>query len=166
MYVEICCADRQLPAILKEDEVFFNTSGDITIQHIMKAASCLAGQDIEMTLMADEVTDDLCYTIRHYVNSGWVKKINLFVKTDCKKSLKSNFEGMTNIINYAVDENLNDNLIAFDGSDGAVLIVGKMLTKENAGFYTYCGRRFVNMRLFDDLMEPFMAKFKSKIKKI
>lgn len=166
MYVEPCCADNQMPAILKENEVFFNTSGDITVQHMMKAVSFLAGLDIEMTLMIDTVTDELLGVIRHYVNRGWIKKINLFVKTDCKKQLKTKFDGMLNIINYSVDETLTENLLAFNGTEGDVLIVGKMLCDVAPGFYVYSGKHFKNGRKFDDIMEPFMAKFKSMNKKI
>lgn len=166
MYVEPCCADNQMPAIFKEHEVFFNTSGDITVQHMMKAVSCLAGLDIEMTLMIDTVSDELLDTIRHYVNRGWIKKINLFVKNDCKKQLKTKFEGMLNIITYSVDDSLTGNLLAFDGTEGQVLIIGPMLCDIVPGFYTYAGKHYKNAKLFDDIMEPFTAKFKSMNKKI
>ena len=166
MYVETCCADRQMPAILKGNEVFFNTSGDITVQHIMKAVSYLAGKDIEFTLMIDTLSDDLLSIIRHYVNREWFTKINLFVKTDCKKQIKTAFDGMTTIIDYAVDENLNDNFISFKGSDGAVLILGKMLLETKEGFYTYAGRHFKSNSAFDEMIAPFNAKFKSKNKKL
>lgn len=166
MYIEPCCADNQMPAIFKEHEVFFNTSGDITVQHMMKAISFLAGTDIEMTLMIDTVSDELLDTIRHYVNRGWIKKINLFVKNDCKKQLKTKFEGMLNIITYSVDDTLTGNLLAFDGTEGQVLIIGPMLCDVTPGFYTYAGKHYRNSKLYDDIMEPFMAKFKSMNKKI
>ncbi len=68
--IEPCCAERQLPALLREQKgraVLFQTYGDVTFDNILKSVACMAGNDhLTLTLAAREVTDRMQRTLQRY----------------------------------------------------------------------------------------------------
>ena len=82
--IEPCCAERQLPALLREQKgraVLFQTYGDVTFDNILKSVACMAGNDhLTLTLAAREVTDRMQRTLQRYQQRQWIT--NLRVLTD------------------------------------------------------------------------------------
>lgn len=82
--IEPCCAERQLPALLREQKgraVLFQTYGDVTFDNILKSVACMAGNDhLTLTLAAREVTDRMQRTLQRYQERQWIT--NLRVLTD------------------------------------------------------------------------------------
>ena len=82
--IEPCCAERQLPALLREQKgraVLFQTYGDVTFDNILKSVACMAGNDhLTLTLAAREVTDRMQHTLQRYQQRQWIT--NLRVLTD------------------------------------------------------------------------------------
>jgi len=82
--IEPCCAERQLPALLREQKgraVLFQTYGDVTFDNILKSVACMAGNDhLTLTLATREVTDRMQRTLQRYQQRQWIT--NLRVLTD------------------------------------------------------------------------------------
>ena len=81
--IEPCCAERQLPALLREQKgraVLFQTYGDVTFDNILRSISCMAGNDrLTMTLAVKEVTPKMQRTIQRYQDRGWVTEVRLLI---------------------------------------------------------------------------------------
>ena len=106
-FIEPCCADRQLPALLRESQpraVLFQTAGDVTFDQLLKAVSSMAGNNIlTMTLAVPEVTAKMQKTIDHYQQREWITTVNV----------------LTN--------DLNGQLVMFEGEKGVVIIQGPII---------------------------------------
>lgn len=105
--IERCCAERQLPALLREQKgraVLFQTYGDVTFENILRSVSCMAGNDhLTMTLAVREVTDKMQRILRHYQEREWITNLRLLI---------SDTEGEA---------------IVFEGTHGTVIIQGPVI---------------------------------------
>jgi hypothetical protein len=79
--IEPCCAERQLPALLREQKgraVLFQTYGDVTFDNILKSVSSMAGNDhLTVTLAAREVTDKMQRTLQRYQQRQWITTLRI-----------------------------------------------------------------------------------------
>jgi hypothetical protein len=79
--IEPCCAERQLPALLREQKgraVLFQTYGDVTFDNILKSVSSMAGNDhLTVTLAAREVTDKMQRTLQRYQDRQWITTLRV-----------------------------------------------------------------------------------------
>lgn len=79
--IEPCCAERQLPALLREQKgraVLFQTYGDVTFDNILKSVACMAGNDhLTLTLAAREVTDRMQRTLQRYQQRQWITTLRV-----------------------------------------------------------------------------------------
>ena len=79
--IEPCCAERQLPALLREQKgraVLFQTYGDVTFDNILKSVSSMAGNDhLTLTLAAREVTDRMQRTLQRYQQRQWITTLRV-----------------------------------------------------------------------------------------
>lgn len=107
--IEPCCAERQLPALLREQKgraVMFQTYGDVTFDNLLKSVSCMAGDNqLTMTLAVRDVTDKMKRTIKRYQDRGWITEVRL---------LEGDVEG---------------DAIVIEGSRGVVVIQGTIIDK-------------------------------------
>ena len=139
-YIEPCCCDRQLPALLKGHKTaFFQTAGDVTVQKMMKAVSHLAGSQMEMVLVAQAVDIRLLRYIKQYFTKGWFKSLLLLTLEDQQEMVTAELKGLK--VTYACDQTITDGLLAFvpvsDASNKTVIIHGKMLLNVEPGFCQY-----------------------------
>lgn len=79
--IEPCCAERQLPALLREQKgraVLFQTYGDVTFDNILKSVSSMAGNDhLTMTLCCREMTDKMQRTLQRYQDRQWITTLHV-----------------------------------------------------------------------------------------
>lgn len=79
--IEPCCAERQLPALLREQKgrsVLFQTYGDVTFDNILKSVSSMAGNDhLTMTLCCQEMTDKMQRTLQRYQQRQWITTLHV-----------------------------------------------------------------------------------------
>jgi len=105
--IEPCCAERQLPALLREQKgraVLFQTYGDVTFENILRSVSCMAGDDhLTMILAVREFTDKMRRIVQRYQERGWITDFRLLV-------------GDT-----------NGEAIVIDGAHGTVMIQGPVI---------------------------------------
>lgn len=87
-YIEPCCCERQLPRLLKEQGMaFFQTSGDVTVRHLMKSVGCMVKNGCTMWLMAASVDVELLRVLRHWQERGWVAQVRIMTRDDCEAAV-------------------------------------------------------------------------------
>lgn len=156
-YIEPCCCERQLPRLLKEQGMaFFQTSGDVTVRHLMKSVGCMVKNGCTMWLMAASVDVELLRVIRHWQERGWVAQVRLMTREDCEAAVAGEMAvgaaGAAVIpqhtgqeaaseaaVMYGRDERLTGGLLAFDDGKEAVVIQGEMLLGTVPGMKGYAG---------------------------
>ena len=112
-FIEPCCADRQLPALLRENKshaALFQTAGDITFDHILKAVSSMAGNN--------HLTAKMQKTIDRYQQRQWITEVKLLVG------------------------DLQNQMVMFEGDKGVVIIQGAILDTraEKGSLLLYAGQ--------------------------
>jgi hypothetical protein len=66
---------------------FFQTSGDVTVKHLMKSVGCMVKNGCTMWLMAASVDVELLRVIRHWQERGWVAQVRLMTREDCEAAV-------------------------------------------------------------------------------
>jgi len=188
-YIEPCCADRQLPVLLKERHtVFFQTNGDVTVQKFMNAVGCLAGQPSDLWLMLPAVDIQLLRTIRNWFARGWLSHLHLLtqenqedmvieelcVATSGENASEENDSGsslspLPSSVSYAHDPLVLDGMMAFIGPESVVAIQGAMLTQVDFSLSLYATSFGSRQRYFDApdgkvrmMLEPVISKMRVK----
>jgi len=157
-----------LPRLLKEQGMaFFQTSGDVTVRHLMKSVGCMVKNGCTMWLMAASVDVELLRVIRHWQERGWVAQVRLMTREDCEAAVSGELavpagkpQGTVEVgaagadviqqqtgqeaaseaaVMYGRDERLTGGLLAFDDGKEAVVIQGEMLLGTVPGMKGYAG---------------------------
>lgn len=84
-YLEPCCIENQLPQLLRQERgsALFQTNGDVTVEKLMQAACCLASGGFgEYWIVVREVDVVLMRTLAHWIDRGWIRRLNLLTETD------------------------------------------------------------------------------------
>lgn len=147
-YIEPCCCDRQLPRLLREQGMaFFQTSGDVTVKHLMKSVGCMVENGSTMWLMIPSVDVALMRLIRHWFDRGWIARLKILTREDCGDVVTAETErpagetaGTTTAsVEYGQDDKLTGGLLAFDDGAKTIVIQGDMLTDITPGMKLYAG---------------------------
>lgn len=164
-YIEPCCCERQLPKLLREKDVFFQTSGDVTIKHLMKSVACMVDGRNVMWLVAPDVDVYLLHTIRHWFARGWLAGLRLITNVPRHAMVKEILEGCPDV-EYAGGGKVANGLLVFCGEKTAVAVQGDMLLEKDFAMRMYAG--WFGQRdgeKFKALLEPFAAKIRVAKKK-
>ena len=143
--VEVCCCERQLPAIIKGgtgDKVggrtaAFFTMGDVTLGHLFKAVSYMAGATHRMLLVTAEPTEKTMRWIKTWMQRGWTTEVAITARQDVTALVATELEWMTDKVTVAKDETLQTELVAMEGERGTVVVCGPMLTVARPGLTVY-----------------------------
>lgn len=175
MYIEPCCADRQLPSALKNSKggfCFFQSGGDVTVQKLMSAVSSMAGSGHRMTLVIPEVDVMLLREIKRYFDRSWTAGLNLLTQTNQLSMLEEELQGYMDRVTYAADPMVIDGLLAFeecrtgdvstalDMTGKAVIILGAMLKEVDFSFSLYAGYYGSDAEVIDGALKPVRSKLK------
>lgn len=166
-YIEPCCCERQLPKLLREKDIFFQTSGDVTIEHFMKSIGCMVENGSAMWLVTPDVDVNLLRTIRHWFSREWLIALHLLTKVPRYTLVDRELEGCPNV-EYAEDSMIADGLLAFCGKENAVVVQGAMLLEKQFSKRMYAG--WFGQRDSEKIkacFEPFISlmNIKRKIKR-
>lgn len=164
-YIEPCCCERQLPRLLREKDIFFQTSGDVTIKHLMKSIACMVDGRNVMWLVAPDVDVYLLHTIRHWFARGWLAGLRLITNVTRHAMVKEILEGCPDV-EYAGGGKVANGLLVFCGEKTAVAVQGDMLLEKDFAMRMYAG--WFGQRdgeKFNALLEPFAAKIRVAKKK-
>lgn len=161
-YVEHCCCERQLPKLLREKDIFFQTSGDVTVAHLMKAIGCMVENGSAMWLVIPDVDVNLLRTIRHWFSREWIIALHLLTNAPRHALVKQELDGCPNV-EYAADDMITDGFLAFCGKENTVAVQGAMLLEKQFSTRLYAG--WYGQRdgaKFDALLKPFASKMRVK----
>lgn len=166
-YVEPCCCEKQLPKLLREKNIFFQTSGDVTIHHFMKSIGCMVENGAEMWLVAPDVDVKLLRVIRHWFSRGWIAGLHLITNLPRYILVEEELKGCPNV-KYVADTMIADGFLAFAGKEDAVVVQGAMLLERNFSTRMYAGwYGSRDSEKIKGILEPFISlmNVKRKIKR-
>lgn len=181
-YIEPCCCDKQLPALLRERRTaFFQTNGDVTVQKFMRAVGRMAGQPSELWLMMPQVDLALLRTLRQWFQRGWINSLHLLTQENQEKMVMDELAEAVQtaavaqqpteqvVVDYAHDPLVLDGLMAFIGPTDVVAIQGAMLTQVDFSLSLYAAAFGPRQKYFDApdgkvrmMLEPVISKMRIK----
>jgi len=165
MYIEPCCCDNQLPRLLRQSggsAVLFQTSGDVTLEHLMKAVMLMSGDRPRvLTLALPQLSASVLALLRRYMSLGWVAHLNLI--TDAPAAMADMHAVLAEIgvpmdcITYApVTDARPLGLLMFAGPAGTVAIQGPLCPDSTQGLHLYAA-------LYGPSGSPLMRSFTDPI---
>jgi len=145
MYIEPCCAENQLPRLLRQagaHAVMFQTSGDVTISHLMKSVMLLSGERPRtLTLALPTLSAEVVRLLRRYMSLEWVAHLNLITSdttiTQHPSPLTQIGVPMDRITYAPVADASCMGLLMFAGDTHTVAITGQLEPTPSHGLHLY-----------------------------
>ena len=150
--IEPCCAERQLPYLLREERghaVVFQTNGDVTLEHWMKAVMLMAGAERPrvMTLAVPVFTENMMRVVGKYLRLEWVKTLRLLTTAQLtgeelklfSEKVGCSIDALPERVEFAADDRIPDGLLAFSGTEGMVIMQGRIFDCVTPGLSLYAG---------------------------
>ena len=164
--IEHCCCERQAPAAIKtgNGQAMMFTNGDVTVSDWFKALSYMAGPSHKMIIIIKEPDVQLLRWIKNWFQRGWTTEVVMTNKSDHRELIAAELEGLTDKVSVAVDASVYDELVAFSGERGTVVIQGRMLTDIQPGLTMY-GCYLVKSGDSDELVKAAEARHRSHLVK-
>ena len=112
-YIEPCCAERQLPALIRESRwlCFFQTAGDVTIEKLYQATASLVSNDPQtMLLVVPEADLQLLRFLAYAFRRSWLRALLLLTQTAQKELVETELQPYLPAVHYAADPMVLDGL--------------------------------------------------------
>ena len=159
MYVEPCCIERQLPALLKTAPYcFFQTGGDCNVSKIISAVGRLSEGRRVLFLAIPEVDVFFLRTLRHSLVQEWYEGIILLTTSAQKETVARELKGFEHRVYYGASRHLVDGALGIFGTEQSVYVQGPMLLKNDFSICTYAAYVGKNAPLLRGAMEAFVPK--------
>ena len=132
MYLEPCCIKNQLPHAIRNGKgnALFQTNGDVTVEHLMGAACCLASGGFgEYWICIKEVDIMLMRKLAHWMDREWIRTLHLLTETDQQPLVASELgaERMKQV-DYGWREGLAAaQMLCVVGNRETIIVQGEML---------------------------------------
>ena len=151
MYIEPCCAERQLGHLLREERghvVAFQTNGDVTLEHWMKAVMLMSGdRPRTLTLSVPVFTDTMMRVVGRFLRQDWVKTLRLMTTEALTPENLQKLSGyvgcdttaFTERLELAADARMAGGMMSFSGPEGTVIIQGVIYDIVTPGLTLYAG---------------------------
>lgn len=172
-YIEPCCADRQLPALLKSNTfAFFQSGGDLTVQKIMSAVSSMSGSQHRMTLVIPDVDVMLLRELKRYFDRQWTAELHLLTQTNQQTMVAEELSAYMDHVSYAADPMVIDGLLAFEPLNSntsprpSVIIQGAMLKEVDFSLSMYAGYYGTDAAIIDGALQAVRSKLKLRNRQI
>lgn len=112
-YIEPCCAERQLPALIRESRglCFFQTAGDVTIEKLFQATASLVSNDPKaMLLVVPEADLQLLRFLAYAFRRSWLRALLLLTQTAQRELVETELQPYLQAVHYAADPMVLDGL--------------------------------------------------------
>lgn len=177
MWIEPCCADRQLPSAIKNAKggfCFFQTNGDVLLETLLKSVSYLAGSGHTLLLSVPEADIRLLRTLNQYMTRGWTKAVLLLSQSPQEDLVSSELAANIDKVQYASDPMILDGLLAIiparpsptptqtGAENKAVVIQGAILSKQDFSLCHYAAWYGRDREILQQAIDPLIAKLKTK----
>lgn len=128
-YIEPCCCDRQLPQLLRQQRgaTLFQTNGDVTATHLLKAVCCMVEYGNELWLAADALDLQLLRLLRHWHERNWIDHLWLITKEDQTDTVTAELSATySDHLHYVYRDTLATQLFCYLGPKHALVVQGEI----------------------------------------
>ena len=178
MYIEPCCIDKQLPALIRRSQggfCFFQTNGDCDLKKLLDSVSHMAsgvGGHV-LVLTVPEVDITMLRTLAYYFRRGWTRALLLLTRTVQTELIQAELADYIDHIHYAADPLIIDGQLAIlststvpepaegQGSSG-LIIQGAMLSQPDFSLSLYTACLTTDRDIIRSAIDPAIAKLKAK----
>lgn len=145
MYIEPCCIDNQLPRLLRQSDghaAMFQTSGDVTLEHMLEALMPMVGDRPRvLTLALPVIDDDVAALLQRYMRLEWVAHLNLITSdttiTTHPSPLTQIGVPMDRITLSVVTDATTLGLLVFTGDRATAAVQGQLESSVRKGLHLY-----------------------------
>ena len=178
MYIEPCCIDKQLPALIRRSQggfCFFQTNGDCDLKKLLDSVSHMAsgvGGHV-LVLTVPEVDITMLRTLAYYFRRGWTRALLLLTRAVQTELIQTELADYIDHIHYAADPLIIDGQLAIlststvpepaegQGSSG-LIIQGAMLSQPDFSLSLYTACLTTDRDIIRSAIDPAIAKLKAK----
>ena len=184
MYIEPCCIDKQLPALIRRSQggfCFFQTNGDCDLKKLLDSVSHMAsgvGGHV-LVLTVPEVDITMLRTLAYYFRRGWTRALLLLPRAVQTALIQTELADYIDHIHYAADPLIIDGQLAIlsaltvpepaegrepaegQGSSG-LIIQGAMLSQPDFSLSFYTAWLGTDRDIIRSAIDPAIAKLKAK----
>ena len=178
MYIEPCCIDKQLPALIRRSQggfCFFQTNGDCDLKKLLDSVSHMAsgGGGHVLVLTIPEVDITMLRTLAYYFRRGWTRALLLLTRAVQTELIQTELADYIDHIHYAADPLIIDGQLAIlststvpepaegQGSSG-LIIQGAMLSQPDFSLSLYTACLTTDRDIIRSAIDPAIAKLKAK----
>lgn len=177
-YIEPCCIERQLPALIKTSGgcCFFQTNGDITLQKLMDATASMVGSRHTLLLTVAELDAGIIRTLEQYLRREWTAAAMILTRTPQTSLISQELQPYLDRIHYACDPLIIDGQLAVLGTGSweeqseaqvpvpmtALVIQGAILGQPDFSLSLYTAWLGTDTAVLKSAIDPAIAKLKTK----
>ena len=170
MYVEPCCIDNQLPRLLRQSDghaAMFQTSGDVTLEHMIVALMPMVGDRPRvLTLALPVIDDDVAALLQRYMRLEWVAHLNLITSqplSELQPQLERIGVAMDRITVAIVTDSTTLGLLVFTGASATAAVQGQLESSVRKGLHLYSALFApTNTPAIRSLTDPITALIKAR----
>ena len=185
MYIEPCCIDKQLPALIRRSQggfCFFQTNGDCDLKKLLDSVSHMAsgGGGHVLVLTIPEVDITMLRTLAYYFRRGWTRALLLLTRAVQTELIQTELADYIDHIHYAADPLIIDGQLAILSAltvpvvrqahqpdtvpelvEG-LIIQGAMLSQPDFSLSLYTACLTTDRDIIRSAIDPAIAKLKAK----
>ena len=173
MYIEPCCIDKQLPALIRRSQggfCFFQTNGDCDLKKLLDSVSHMAsgvGGHV-LVLTVPEVDITMLRTLAYYFRRGWTRALLLLTRTVQTELIQTELADYIDHIHYAADPLIIDGQLAILSTSTVpepvegLIIQGAMLSQPDFSLSLYTAWLGTDRDIIRSAIDPAIAKLKAK----
>lgn len=170
MYIEPCCIDNQLPRLLRQSDghaAMFQTSGDVTLEHMIVALMPMVGDRPRvLTLALPVIDDDVAALLQRYMRLEWVAHLNLITsqpQAELQPQLERIGVAMDRITVAIVTDATTLGLLVFTGASATAAVQGQLESSVRKGLHLYSALYApTNSPAIRSLTDPITALIKAR----
>ena len=173
MYIEPCCIDKQLPALIRRSQggfCFFQTNGDCDLKKLLDSVSHMAsgvGGHV-LVLTVPEVDITMLRTLAYYFRRGWTRALLLLTRAVQTELIQTELADYIDHIHYAADPLIIDGQLAILSTSTVpelvegLIIQGAMLSQPDFSLSLYSAWLGTDRDIIRSAIDPAIAKLKAK----
>lgn len=122
MIIENCCCHKQFPELVAKNKgrvVPYHTNGDVTLENVFRAVSCLVGKS-DVTVIAPVINTSIASYISYGCKRNWYGSVRLLAGS-CSKSV-SEIPSVQEVISVAITE--SSQMLILEGEKGRICLTG------------------------------------------
>lgn len=162
MYIEPCCAHRQLPPLLRTHRVItFATHGDVTLDHLSRATSGLADGPYTLLLTLPTITDEHLTSVAHFLRRRWCEGVAILTARDQSELVMQALSPWKSALHYTTHPHICEQQVAFISRTRALIYNGAILPAPDNHLHHYCAYLGHDRDTIADFLEPIITRHRA-----